>query len=470
MKTFFNYVMVFAATMLLASSCNKEPMNEPQPEPDNTVKLTASNFVGVHMRLGVGDMYMIMLSDNDNVHAYQFSLRNQLGEVDENGNVTIPAGTYTLSDGLDDYTIFSYTEYRDGSEDAENPKVVPFTDATAVVTENKIVLTAVIEDITHVVTYNGSLSVPADLPEPDVDFEANYAYVYYSENTSDENIAIFKLYLSDLGCDEDGNDLPNGTYYELNIITNRLDPNAEIAIPAGRYEIDDTSSATGYISRASYYKLGDSATELEDSRSIYSGYLTVNEDGSLEGSLELYSGATHNVTFSGDVELLENTMPSETPYSTLTSDRECDLSNHTLDIWYEGDSYGIGCHSWVFTITTLDSVGDNIDFRILRGTDRDANLSGTYTVSDSMEDYTVMPGYIDGFTLMCSWYYYRENPLTISDFAPIVDGTIEIQVVDTNVYNITINVYDDLNNNITGTFTQVIPAYASGASHPALTL
>ena len=421
------------------------------------------------MSIGKSGFYIVMLSDEESVHSYLFTLYNKLGEVDENGNVTIPSGTYTLAAGGEDYSIAPHSQYTDKSEGAENSRTVQFTEATAVVSENKLVLTAVIEGVKHVVTYNGSLSMRADLPEPDVDFVANHAYAYYAGTTSAENVAEFKLFLSDIGRGENGNILPNGSYYRLTLCVEKLDSNAEIAIPAGRYEIGKTSYAVGYATNAMYYKYGENASEAIESNVITSGYITVNEDGSIEASLDMSNGATHTITFTGDVDILENTMPSEAPYSTLTSDRVCDLSNHSFSCYYNEKSYGDGYQSWTVSIYNEKYVGDNIVLEILCGTDMNADISGKYTISNSLDEYTAFPGYVDGFTLMSSWYYYRENALNISEYAPIVDGWVEIQKNDEGTYTITFDVYDDLNNNITGS-SNVTPFMEAAASQPAINL
>lgn len=467
MKKFFNLAMAFVATMILFSSCDKDSTFD--PEQDNTVNFTPAKFTGGHMSIGKSGFYIVMLSDEEDIHSYIFTLYNKLGEVDENGNVAIPSGTYTLAAGGEDYSIAPHSQYTDKSEGAENTKTVQFTEATAVVSENKLVLTAVIEGVKHVVTYNGSLSMRADLPEPDVDFVANHAYAYYAATTSAENVAEFKLFLSDIGRGENGNILPNGSYYRLTLCVEKLDSNAEIAIPAGRYEIGETSYAVGYATNAMYYKYGENASEAIESNVITSGYITVNEDGSIEASLDMSNGATHTITFTGDVDILENTMPSEAPYSTLTSDRVCDLSNHSFSCYYNEKSYGDGYQSWTVSIYNEKYVGDNIVLEILCGTDMNADISGKYTISNSLDEYTAFPGYVDGFTLMSSWYYYRENALNISEYAPIVDGWVEIQKNDEGTYTITFDVYDDLNNNITGS-SNVTPFMEAAASQPAINL
>ena len=98
-----------------------------------------------------------------------------------------------------------------------------------------------------------------------------------------------------------------------------------------------------------------------------------------------------------------------------------------------------------------------------------ADISGKYTISTSMDEYTAFPGYVDGFTLMSSWYYYKDNALHISEYAPIVDGWVEIQKTGKGTYTITFDVYDDLNNNITGT-TDVTPYMESAVSKSVINL
>lgn len=457
MKTFFNLVVAFAATMLLASGCNKEPMQD--SEQDNTVNFTATIFEGGHHVWGKNNTYMLGLTDEGYIHLYMISIVGPLGEIDENGNMTIPAGTYKQGDESAEFRI-ELAMYSDKSEDAENPKSVTPTESTLVISENQIVYTAVIEGVKHVATYNGAPVVPADIPEADVEAEINYAYAFYTDNTSDEDVALFKIFFSDLALDEDGNILPNSVYYEILLTVDKLGPNDEIAVPAGRYEVGKASSKTGYIADGRYYVMGDDVTDTLDSDTIDSGYLIVNENGTMVANFKMYfSNNTHTFIFSGEVEHLENTIPSKAPYSTLTSDKACDLSDHILDIYWEGDRMRTGYQTYTIYINpnNSDYVGDNIALRILRGTEINDDISGKYTFSNKHTDFTAIPGDVEGFTLIHSWYYHRTNSVDISEFAPLVDGWLEIQVTDGEVYTITLDAYDDLNNNITGTFTYQMP-------------
>lgn len=457
--------MAFAATMILASSCTEEQKSEPNPTPDNNVNFTATKFTGMHMLFNNSNSYMVVLSDDESIYNYMFTLNGPSGEIDDNGNITIPSGTYTYSEEKADYTISGYTSYIDMSGGEGNSKTLTLTEPTAVVSDNKIVLTTVIEGVTHVVTYNGALSMAAKLPEPNVDFVANYAHAYYTPTTSVDNVARFKLFLSDKGLDEGGNALPNGTYYRFTLCVNQFAPGAEIAIPAGRYEVDNSSSTAGTVRDVVCYKFSDDLAGDYDFDTSNSGYITINEDGTIEATLEMiFSNSTHTITFSGEVEILKNTMASEAPYSTLTSSKECDLSNHYPSYDYGGKVYGNGYQSWEVSIIANNSYGDHISFEILCGTDENADIAGRYTVSDSLEEYTIIPGYVDGFTLMSSWFYYYDSAMHISDFAPVVEGWVEIETVNKTISSIKFSVYDDLNNNITGTCTYAVPTMASGTS------
>ena len=129
MKRFFNVVVAIAATALLASGCNKEPQNEPAQ--DDTVKFTATTLIGMHMsNSGILDSYIISLSDESKTHTYMFTLNNSTGEIDEEGNVTVPAGTYTQSGAGAEFSMGAYAVYRDASAGAENVKSVNLEQST----------------------------------------------------------------------------------------------------------------------------------------------------------------------------------------------------------------------------------------------------------------------------------------------------------------------------------------------------
>ena len=433
--------LLFALSIIFAG-CNKEKLETP----DNKVYFTATAYDGFHMASASSDVdsYLIYFSNEDETISYCLVLANVLGEIDDEDYVILPSGTYTLGDGMTEFTIADYSEYIVSNSDGSDYDSFPFDEATLIVTESESTLTAVIEGVTHVMTYNGPLRMPADLPAPPVTFEANYAYAYYTPG-------IFKLYLSDLGLDADGNEQAGGTYYEFTI---NVDSQEKTGIPAGRYEIDGLNSDPGTISGGDYYKFGENADNIVASDLIWGGYLAINEDGTIEGNCTmLLSGSTHTLSYSGDIEILENTIPTEPPYSTLNADKLCDLSNHDIMCMDRGDAYNTGYQTWALSLTDYDETGDNVMFELIAGEFGKSDVFGKYTVSDSMGSYTVLPGYVKGFTLMSSWYYYKQNAANVTEYAPVVSGWVEITQSADQTITVTFDVYDDLNNNIKGSWT-----------------
>ena len=57
---------------------------------------------------------------------------------------------------------------------------------------------------------------------------------------------------------------------------------------------------------------------------------------------------------------------------------------------------------------------------------------------------------------MSSWYYFKQNAANITEYAPIISGWVEITKNDDETITVEFDVYDDLNNNITGSYTSGI--------------
>ena len=184
----------------------------------------------------------------------------------------------------------------------------------------------------------------------------------------------------------------------------------------------------------------------------------------------MLSGSTHTVTYSGDVEILENTIPSEPPYSNLTADKVCDLSNHDFTCLDMGDSYNTGFQTWTISLYGNDGMGDHMVFELLAGEYGKSDIFGKYTVSDSMGEYTALPGYIEGFDLMNSWYYYKQYSTNITEYAPVVSGWIEISEDNDGAVIVSFDVYDDLGNNITGSWMRTEFTRRSSASRSIVRL
>lgn len=98
---------------------------------------------------------------------YKLDLFSVASEVDAEGKLTIPVGTYTFdeADTLAEWTIGNEESLYIVMNDAGNRATVQsqFIKATLVVTETNATLTAYIGGIEHIVTYNGVLKVIASL-------------------------------------------------------------------------------------------------------------------------------------------------------------------------------------------------------------------------------------------------------------------------------------------------------------------
>ena len=134
-------------------------------EPQNIV---AEHIFGYAMELSNFN-YFITLSDKGyneyglrkaNGNYYIVNIFGIEGEIDADGNMIIPAGTYTLdkSNSKAKNTIqWSESGYTKINEDGTEIYVsASYEEAQLVVTEDGMTLTAIIGDVEHTVTYNGT--------------------------------------------------------------------------------------------------------------------------------------------------------------------------------------------------------------------------------------------------------------------------------------------------------------------------
>jgi hypothetical protein len=174
------------------------------------------------------------------------------------------------------------------------------------------------------------------------------------------------------------------------------------------------------------------------------------------------SGATHKVTYNGgDIVIYDNSSSEggetgDDPYSTLTSDWNCNLSAHTLYYESYGDWYEVGYQNWLIAIMPNSQEGDFVQFDLLAGADSFTSFAGKYTISDLLKAYTAYPGYIDDEGYLAGAWYYKEDGVTL---APFVDGWVEVVDNGDNTYSVEFDVWDDADFNITGSWTgEIAPA------------
>ena len=467
--------------------------DNPNDDPNDTENPT---FVATYLDGGyyaqyygsVGYNYYLVLSDlgfdeyNEplaNGKYYYLDVYSTIAVVDEDNYTTIPVGTYTydINDTTEVGTIAYASGYMvfndEGSDYISNDY---FESATLVVTESGLTLNAVVNGVTHVVTYEGKPKLYAeytggnddeDLSDSitDATFTAFDAYAeYYGDEYSPNTADNFYLILSDRGFDEDGYEYADGSYYCFDLYTPIT---ADMTIAPGTYTIDDFDTCEPWTVStyySSYYKMDEFGDGFVAEDYPVSGYITINEDGSIYAEIQLAnSGATHKISFDGDIYIYDAREGlgdgSSDMLTTLTGDYTCLFNNHTLYYTPYGDYYEIGLDNYVFTLIPDDYEGDIVTFEVLTSSN---DFTGAYYISDSMDANTAYPGGIEyDYYMVGAWYYTGDY----ENMAALVEGDIEVTKNSDNTYTLTFETYDELGNCVNGSWTgyaeEYIDSYAA---------
>ena len=472
-----------------------EDMNILGDLPTEPVNLTVDIMVGEYYGTEFSDShsYFVILSDlgyDDEGYAlpggtyYQLDLYGPEGVVDADGYISIPAGTYSvdLSDSMTDWTMSSYYSgfYKISADGTSYDARAGFESGEAVVTENGITLSVFVGGVQHTVVYNGPTKLYAgeygggETPTPGEDTEFT-AYVatgtYYGDEYTPGVADNYYFYLSDIGFDADGYAQAGGTYYRFDIYAPIT---SDMTITPGTYYIDiNDTLGLGTVSAyySAYFKVNGDASDYEVVDYPVGGFITFNADNTIYAEVEFESGATHKVSFSGDIVIMDGTAGSGgedggedgDSLSMLEGDYTCAFDHHTLVYEGYGDYYGIGLQNWVLSIAPNDGEnGDCVQFDILAGADS-TDFAGTYAINDSFGSYTAYPGEVSGGYLVGSWYYSGDY----SVMAPFIDGTLWVTNNGNGTYTVAFSLYDDAYNFIEGTWTGEALDYATMSTRSA---
>ena len=448
---------------------------EPKPE-DGVVfeaQVLTGEYYGDYYTPDAGNYYIFFsdygFSEDGNLLTnsiyYQLDLYGVLYEGEAvNGYIPLPEGTYTLdvNDTMAVGTIgYSYSCYMK-TNSSEIEVEIPFDAAELVVAaDGSCTLIATIEGEKHKVTFAGTSTIEdkreVNTGGEDVEMVADYASAtYYGDQYSPGVADNFYFFLSDKGFDADGWELPNATYYRFDLFSNIVNPEEGIAIPYGTYTIDNGSSEPFTIGAqySAYYIMDSEGWDYAVSSAITSGTVTISEDGVVADLM--IAGAHHVVTFSGDILVTDASSGGgeggggEGPYSTLWEDYRCNFDDHTLYYAYYGDYYEVGYMNWTFAVMPNGGAGDFVQFDVLADVNSTTDFCGEYTISNSYEAYTAIPGEIDWDGYMVGAWYYTEDGYTM---APFVDGTMSVVDNGDGTVTVEFDVYDDCDNNITGSWT-----------------
>ena len=465
-----------------------------QPEPPTGVNVEAKHFYGEYYgdeySPGVGNYYMTLsdlgLTEDGYAYAggsyYYVDLYGPL--FDGEGEITLPVGTYTLdaSDSCSEWTIGAgyslYIAFDENGNSLAGDFGLPYTDAKLVVTESGVTLTATIDGVEHTVTFEGVADITdyrTDTGEV-IEVTANYAYAnYYGDQYTPGTADNFYFFFSDLGVDENGWELPNGTYYRFDLYTEIIDTTNGIYIPEGTYTYDwFDSMQVGTFSdiNSAYYVMDASGYDYIDNSSLGDGSITFTESGVT--AEVLVNGATHIITYEGDITFTDVSSSGgggggeDETLSTLTEDKVLDIEGATVVLEYYGDYYWNGTDNWVvYLYEDMENYnGAYLMFEILCDPAAD-NIAGTYA-ADSYGDcdtaYTYLPGYVSGDDMWGSWYVDMLGGDINEDLAPIFDGEVTIDIDADGVYTFTFDCLDDVGYAITGSIKATMYSEATTLS------
>ena len=257
-------------------------------------------------------------------------------------------------------------------------------------------------------TYEGvveAMDPKAGLPTEDVNLVAEFCQgEYYGTQWSTTH--NYWVTLSDIGFDEEGYALANGTYYQLDLygLEGVVDAEGYILIPAGTYTFDaDDTMAEWTIGNyySGYFKVDSTGTAYAAKGTLEGGNLVVTENGmTLTATI---GGVQHTVVYNGEPKIYAGENAGGGGGQTPGGDAEF-TAYHAYGMYY-GDQYTPGtADNFYFFLSDLGVDEDGYDyaggtyyrFDIYAPITTDYTIAaGTYTldVNDTMECWTVSAYY-----------------------------------------------------------------------------
>lgn len=397
----------------------------------------------------------ITVKPGDNI--YSLDLYSDVAPADP---MSVPVGTYAFdaSDSCEPGTMGA--EYSWYAETDANGSVVAnpsYTAGTVTVSEGRIEATLTLEDgSVHHIVYEGSLALEEEEVEPtvwsnltaDVTFEGvevtteatNYGDFYevgmdnYTVNMRSATHGMNLELLVPTGASLDGE-------YEI-LVGTQVDPSKYYALPG------DVVEQEGKLYMTSTWYLNSTTSERAP---IVGGTMTIaTADGVVTYTVDMVDDAGFSIqgSFVAPAEGGGET-PSDA-LSNLTGDVTFEDVNAEQAINSYGDYYGIGMNVFLGQVV---SGSHSMTFQLIIPGNAE-NLEGVYQVvpADGRLDstkYYFFPGSVNtSGQIAATWYLNQET----DEMAPIVGGTIEIQLWASGITFYDINVVDDAGNSIKGTF------------------
>lgn len=256
-----------------------------------------------------------------------------------------------------------------------------------------------------------------------------------------------------------GEVVPNASYFLFSLFSDKF---TDGTIPNGTYTLDLTNSAaTGTIQEEESYGYKVNATGDEPAATyLYADAEVTVTDGKVVANITTTDGQNIVITYEGITKLAAYE-GSQGGYSTLTGDLELNITDMQIEAANYADYYGTpDANNWF--IEAMNAEGKYITLDLLADV-KLANCGAEYHVLANESDY--INSYIagtteDGYLLGCWYAEIDENGYVGDVMAPLVGGTIKIEV-NGNKATITFNCVDDAGHKVTGavsgSYTEVQP-------------
>lgn len=299
---------------------------------------------------------------------------------------------------------------------------------------------------------------------------AGGTYYGTKNNVSGTGAVQYSIWLSN----QDTPNVAGGTYYYFDIWSDCAPDDVDNIILQSGTDTLGTLGAVGKFSieNSKFFVISEDGASYDESYTFVSGSLVVSASTSagtdITAELEDDNGGVHSVSFSGDL-ILENdsymtSLEESLSLGDISSDVECEAM-------YFGDYYGTGTANWQLVLYDDDVTGFTIDYCGDADCTYDAGEipCGTFEAAASGgESGTFYAGTLSFGYLAGTWLVTVSGVALAEPYAPIVDGTVTVEVGSTDgEYTISVEGTDDLGNSISGSWTgtpTLVNAYATKAA------
>ena len=402
-------ILVICAILLGLIACEKEPANTATE--DAMLKIISNSEVWFEAEGGTGAISYIV----------------------ENGNTATSLEATTNSEWIEIISVGDIVEYsvkeNSGKEDRRGSVTLSYGDLK----ESVVIMQRAKQNITttfYAKTLDGSL--------------------YYG-NKSQESYN-YRVMLSEVGVSSSGNMYGDSTYYILDLYSATAADSEELAtIPVGEYKFGfDTAPNTVYNG---YSNLTITTNSIK-TKTFIDARVEVTESG-IEAFVTLENDDVHHIIYEGPLTIDIYSSTVTEGLSTLRSDHLFNISDGVFVGAYVGDLMNTGCNTcqvYLFEYLDPDTGEERGDeFQIdLQLSNNGTEIEGSYTPG------TRQGNFIPGSAEDLGGQYMQQNSWYMTagyvDFAPLVDGSVEVEKVDAETYIFRIECYDDLGNKIAGVF------------------